>query len=184
MSGLVFVIPFLAAKVIVCGGRTYACATDGSVWRWIPRSTAERRRATKDCRWAKLAPRYATNGYVRYSIREKHKDMSGHRLVWMAWNGAIPDGMEVCHNDGTRDNNAIANLRVDTRSGNFADKLAHGTHIAGEKHYAAKLTEQDVAYIRKAAETGRALARRFSVSTALISVVKNNKRWTHCEVSQ
>ncbi len=184
MSGLIFVYPFLAARVIICGGRTYACATDGSVWRWIPTSVDVRNRADTTCQWNKLAPRYTRNGYVRYAIGDGFKDMSGHRLAWMAWKGSIPDGMEVCHNDGTRDNNAITNLRVDTRVGNHADKKKHGTHIFGEKHVGAKLTESDVAIIRQSAETGRAMAKRFNVSTSLISVIKNNKRWKHCEVSR
>jgi hypothetical protein len=35
--------------------------------------------------------------------------------------------MDGCHNDGDPFNNAVTNLRWDTRSGNLRDKIAHGT---------------------------------------------------------
>lgn len=50
-----------------------------------------------------------------------------HRLVADAFLGPCPDGMEVCHNDGDKTNNAPANLRFDTKSANALDRVRHGT---------------------------------------------------------
>lgn len=50
-----------------------------------------------------------------------------HALVAEAFFGPRPPGMEVCHADGSRDNNHISNLRYDTRAGNAADAIRHGT---------------------------------------------------------
>lgn len=41
-----------------------------------------------------------------------------HRLAWWLLNGSIPDGFEIDHIDGRRDNNALANLRLASRSQN------------------------------------------------------------------
>jgi len=48
-----------------------------------------------------------------------------HSLVALAFIGPRPEGMQVCHNDGTRTNNVPTNLRYDTQSGNCADRRLH-----------------------------------------------------------
>lgn len=47
-----------------------------------------------------------------------------HTLVMLAFVGPCPEGMEVCHNDGNPENNALSNLRYDTRSANVTDSWA------------------------------------------------------------
>ena len=56
-----------------------------------------------------------------------------HRLVALAFLGPEPEGMEVCHEDGKRWNNTLANLRWDTRSSNQMDRVAHGTRNFQDK---------------------------------------------------
>lgn len=51
-----------------------------------------------------------------------------HSLVAEAFIGPRPEGQHVCHNDGTRTNNAASNLRYDSPSANLLDAVAHGTH--------------------------------------------------------
>lgn len=51
-----------------------------------------------------------------------------HRLVLETFVGPCPDKHEGCHNDGNRTNNALSNLRWDTRSANMRDAVKHGTH--------------------------------------------------------
>lgn len=51
-----------------------------------------------------------------------------HRLVALAFIGNCPAGMETCHNDGNQFNNALNNLRYDTRGANMLDRVKHGTH--------------------------------------------------------
>jgi hypothetical protein len=52
-----------------------------------------------------------------------------HRLVAEVFLGPQPaDGLEVCHNDGDRNNNAATNLRWDTRAANINDQKLHGVH--------------------------------------------------------
>jgi hypothetical protein len=51
-----------------------------------------------------------------------------HALVMAAFVGPVPNGMEVCHNNGQHHDNRLANLRYDTRSSNLRDQVAHGVH--------------------------------------------------------
>jgi hypothetical protein len=41
-----------------------------------------------------------------------------HRLAWIYLNGSIPEGLEIDHRDGRKDNNAISNLRLGTHAQN------------------------------------------------------------------
>lgn len=91
-----------------------------------------------------------------------------HRLVAEVFLGPCPSGGECCHNDNDRTNNGVANLRWDTRSGNFKDKIANGTMPWGERHGRAKLTWKQVVEMRAERERSRrayrAIARDFGVS--------------------
>jgi hypothetical protein len=75
-----------------------------------------------------------------------------HQLVCRAFRGPAPTPQhEVCHNDGTKRNNAEANLRWDTRSANIADAARHG-HMTWE--HRKKLTDAQVVEIRRLAAGG------------------------------
>lgn len=63
-----------------------------------------------------------------------------HRLVAENFYGPCPDGMECCHNDGNRFNNALGNLRWDTHAANEADKIV--------RNVPHKLTEDQVRGMR------------------------------------
>lgn len=56
-----------------------------------------------------------------------------HRLVMGAFVGPLPDGLEVCHNDGDPTNNTTGNLRYDTHSENNRDTVRHGRHPQASK---------------------------------------------------
>ena len=64
-------------------------------------------------------------GYLRIALYKdgKHKIFRVHRLVWEAFNGPIPEGMQIDHIDGTRDNNYLSNLRVCTSKENHANPI-------------------------------------------------------------
>jgi hypothetical protein len=96
-----------------------------------------------------------------------------HRLVVEAFIGPIPRGMDVCHADGNRQNNRLENLRIDTRSGNLADR-------SGKWGNRKKLSQEQVDMIRHQLAqgmTGLALAKLLDVSPTLISHIKNGKLW-------
>lgn len=61
-----------------------------------------------------------------------------HRLVAAAFLGPCPPGLEVCHNDGDSQNNAVWNLRYDTHANNLKDAVMQGTHASTRKTHCAR----------------------------------------------
>lgn len=67
-----------------------------------------------------------------------------HRLVLEAFVGPPPaPDSEACHDDGSKSNNWLSNLRWDTVVGNSADRWRHGT-----MHSRNLLTDEQVVAIR------------------------------------
>lgn len=67
-----------------------------------------------------------------------------------------------------------------THTENAADKIAHNTVAAGERHGASKLTKNKVAEIRTACKSGVSqaqMARRFGVAYQTIWDVVHGKTW-------
>lgn len=123
--------------------------------------------------------------YRRISISDgvRKWPKSVHRLVLETFIGPCPEGMEGCHGDGVRNNNALTNLRWDTHESNMLDKVSHGTISAGETNGRSVLSELQVRAVREVAgwKYGMLseLAREFGVSPTTILKVKNNKSWSH-----
>lgn len=101
-------------------------------------------------------------------------------LVVLAFIGPkLNPDWEVCHDDGKHHNNCLSNLRYDTRAGNFADKVRHGTHQRGERHGNAKLTDEQALTILGDPRRPQEIAREYGVSNAAIYLIKNRQNWRH-----
>lgn len=98
----------------------------------------------------------AKNGYsvVALCCNGKQKTRMVAHLVAEAFIGPRPLKHDVCHNDGTRANNRVDNLRYDTRAGNMADRVIHGTSNRGSRCGAAKLTPKAVLEMRRLVSMG------------------------------
>jgi hypothetical protein len=109
--------------------------------------------------------------------------MQVHTLVLEAFIGPRPGHhaeWHGCHNDGNPENNALTNLRWDTRAGNEADKIAHDKSNRGERNGHAKLVADDVLVIRQLVAKGSTsdeIAHKFGVSRALINAIKRGRAW-------
>jgi len=146
--------------------------------------------------WAKrppkpLAPRPKRDGYVTFHLCKDgiRKDRNAHRLVWEAFNGAVPAGMEINHLNGNKGDNRLTNLEVCSRSHN----LQHSFRVLkrpppnnpnyGSKNGAAKLTEADIPRIIALYQTGtyhqRHLAEMYGVSQRMISLIVRREKWQH-----
>ena len=109
-----------------------------------------------------------------------------HRLVAREFIGECPKGFEVSHKDGNSFNNSLEYLEYSTHSENVLRKRNHGTSKCGERHHGAKLTKEQVIYIRETTHscvrgTARLLSKQFNVSEALISRIKNNTMWSYMD---
>lgn len=83
--------------------------------------------------------------------KQKTKVAKAHRVIWLLRVGDIPDGMQINHIDGIKDNNDIKNLELVTPSGNafHAYRLGLKTPPNGELARDAKLSDDDVVEMRK-----------------------------------
>lgn len=88
------------------------------------------------------------SGYGVVRLPGRGKVVRAHRAAWVQANGPIPDGLVVCHRC---DNRACCNpehLFVDTQEANMADMVTKG-RVRGERHGQARLTDAQVADIRR-----------------------------------
>lgn len=104
-------------------------------------------------------------------IDGKYLKLKRARAIALAW---IPNSNpkyynNVCHNDGTRNNDNVNNLRWGTFQENMQDKRQHGTNVAsGGKR---KLVTEQVEAIREAFENGQSilrLAKEYALDRATI----------------
>lgn len=110
-----------------------------------------------------------------------HQNQYVHSLICSAFHGPRPSDRQTAHGDGNPENNAPGNLRWATVGENAKDRKSHCTQAMGETSF-AKLTESDVAYIRRARLSGvsrHSLAKTFGVSGSQIYRVTTGKAWAH-----
>lgn len=70
-------------------------------------------------------------GYWKICINKRR--YFAHRLAWMICNGLPPNGMDIDHINGKRDDNRIANLRLATRSQNNMNSTISSRNNSGCK---------------------------------------------------
>jgi len=108
----------------------YEISDEGEVARLAhTRRTVARngRESTKFVAWKLLRP-IDRHGY---RVATLYKDGLPqhwyiHRLVLLTFVGEPEDKQVCCHNDGSRSNNRVDNLRWDSQAENAADSLKHG----------------------------------------------------------
>lgn len=119
---------------------------------------------------------------VRAMIGGRRLHCGAHRLVWQHLHGDIPEGFEINHDNGLKDDNRPNNLLCGTGGENV--EHAHRGGLVdqhGEKNPSSKLTDRQVAQIRLAYDRGgwtmAQLAARFGVAHQTVSkIVKGERR--------
>ncbi|SIG87796.1 Uncharacterised protein [Mycobacteroides abscessus subsp. abscessus] len=118
-------------------------------------------------------------GYLVVSIGGKSRSV--HRLVAEHFIPNPDNKSDVAHEDGNGLFSAASNLRWATTRENMSDRNRHGTDNRGGKHCCAKLTQEQVEYIRsmKGSYWGvqTDLARRFRVTDSTINTIMHGKHW-------
>lgn len=113
----------------------------------------------------------------------KRRNLLAHRLALIFAFGEPPDGqscaLHSCDNPPCCN---IRHLRWGTKQENANDMVARCRSTAWDKHPNAKLTAQQVNYVRAELQSGKwgtaaKLARELGVSTSTISLIRLNRYW-------
>lgn len=147
---------------------------NGEPWQWL---TENFMRDTGDCVFFPFAKTSYGYGVLNFN----GKLIGAHRLACILANGEPHERkLDAAHSCGMGHLGCVnaRHLRWATRSENFSDKSAHGTHNRGERHQNAKLSNARVESIlsRLGNESLASLAREFGVSPSLVSMYKSGKR--------
>lgn len=129
---------------------------------------------------------YATRDgdYGRLKVGDKQE--YAHRLMCVLAHGSPPLAThEAAHSCGRGHEGCVnpLHLRWDTRAGNAADRMLHGTENIGERNGQAKLTEEQVREIRACAhrETQQRTADRYGIARQTVSEIRRGRRWAHLD---
>lgn len=118
---------------------------------------------------------------VTLSFRACPRRRKVHALVAEAFIGPRSRGHEVNHLDSNRRNNRLTNLEYTTKKGNARHAVENGRYRRGSTQWKARLTEREVAQIKKryVKGNGAALGREYGVDRATINHIVRGRTWTH-----
>jgi hypothetical protein len=126
---------------------------------------------------------FARNGNG-YAIKERTTNESQlvSRIICEKVHGPPPSTKhESCHNCGKGNLGCINphHLRWDTRTGNQAERVIHGTDNRGERHGRSKLSWEQVREIRKMQGilSGDKVAAKFNVKPTIIYNIWQGRKW-------
>jgi len=119
-------------------------------------------------------------GYGAFAVvYGRHKFWRAHRFAWFLANGPIPKGGQILH---TCDNRFCVNpehLYLGDTDANMRDMVQNGRSMTGERHWKAKLTENDVTAIRLSNKSDSQLGAKYDVDASHIHKIKSGERWGH-----
>ncbi|RKY06323.1 MAG: hypothetical protein DRP56_07615 [Planctomycetota bacterium] len=80
----------------------------------------------------KIATRKMKNGYLAVSVWRENKQYTlyAHRLIWIYHTAPIPDGYDINHINGKKQDNRLENLELMTRGENLTHALRTGLRKA------------------------------------------------------
>ena len=130
-----------------------------------------------------LKPQFNTNNYLYVNLCKdgKRNLFLIHRLVALAFIPNPNNKPEVNHQNGHPMNNYVGNLEWVTSSENKQHAFNTGLQKSGAEHHFAKLTNEQVVYIRENPDglNQYELAEKFGVQQSTISEIQRGKKYRH-----
>lgn len=124
------------------------------------------------------------NGYKVISIRNGtvKKQCRAHRIIWIAQNGIIPNGMVVDHINNDKLDNRIENLQLLTAENNSTKAANDGLYLSGDKSPSSVLPEckriEIVLWHQTGAFTLRQLAEKYGISKSRVHQIIKTHGYT------
>lgn len=107
-------------------------------------------------------PYFVVGLYRRLNGKLHQKVMALHKIVLTTFVGPRPKGKNARHfPDRDPTNNKLSNLSWATQLVNQRDRFVHGTHSRGEQNGSAKLSVEDIAFIREIANDPEMIGTEF-----------------------
>jgi hypothetical protein len=111
------------------------------------------------------------DGYGK--IRVGKRNVAAHRIAWELTHGPIPDGQLVrhkeCNNPGCVN---PTHLRLGDHLQNMRDRVEANHYATGERHHAAKLSDDEAQAVRSATGTYKQIADMFRISESQVGNIK------------
>lgn len=127
---------------------------------------------------------HTPKGYLRVcmSVDGRQRHFMVHRIVWVSIHGALPEGWQVNHRNGVKDDNRLSNLEAVTCAVNMAHAADNQLTrpVTGSLHHAARLTIDEVRDIRSRArhESTVSLAGEYGVTASHVRRIIRGTRWS------
>jgi len=121
------------------------------------------------------------NGYSLICLykNSKKKRCSVHRLAYTAFNGTVPEGMQIDHIDGDKTNNTVGNLRAVSPKVNTNNPVTRVHHLEATRKANSKPILQindSTGEVIREWPSAREAARALSIDYTNISACCNGKR--------
>lgn len=125
--------------------------------------------------WRELKPGKKRDGYLRFDccLNFKVKHIRVHRAVWEAFNGKIPQGLEINHINCVRDDNRLENLELVTRLQNSRHPPTREHSREAKRHKMRPVKDVTTGRLY---ESANAAARALGLNSGCISAVCNGKQ--------
>ena len=117
------------------------------------------------------------NGYGRFSLGGKH--IPAHVAAHRIYIGPIPEGMHVLHACDRPICVQPKHIRIGTNSDNVADRMERNRQPRGIQVGRAKLTEEDVRWLRSVDLSNAEAAATLGVDRSTVSVIRSRHTWKH-----
>ena len=146
-------------KLILRFNKKYVIDSDTGCWNWTA----------------------ALNNYGYGNFRVDNKVLKAHRFSYEYYIGKIHQDLVVCHSCDNRKCVNPNHLRQDTQSSNLIDMSYAMTNpsqvlnVEQVKQIKIRLKETYLGQVND-------LAHQYNVSQSCISLIKNNKRWSHIQI--
>lgn len=118
-------------------------------------------------------------GSLSVYIDGRTRTLAAHRASYLIFNGEITKGLWVLHSCDRPACCQPAHLHLGTQTENMREAIERNRIARGERAGTAKLTDEQVLWIRQSPMKQKELADMFAVSQPLISMIRAGKTRAH-----